>query len=321
MDGSVGTILALSIELIAPFLTATMTADVTARSPLRRSGRDTESFRAGVVRRTRRMAKFARRLTLNALQGRTATTRVLFIMGAQRSGTRVPLVALESAPDVLTYREGARPYFRDGRLESDHSLDRLFAACPFPLLVLKPLCESHRAPDLLRRHPGSRVLWIFRGYQDTVRSASLKWSSGPEAVARLVTGRLDPGDWRLGGLTDEALEVARRLYEPGLSRHHADAILWYLRNRLALDLGLFDRQDVLVVRYEDLSTDPVRHFPRVFDFVGQTLRPDYLVDIHARSVRRSPLAGVPGPVAEACETLHDAIERRYRLSIGSRSKA
>jgi hypothetical protein len=227
----------------------------------------------------------------------------------------VPLVALESAPDILTFREGARKYFRGNRLRPDAELSRLADECAFPVLVLKPLCESHRAVELLDRFPQAQVIWIFRGYQDTVSSASIKWNSGAQAVEQLVTGTLPPDDWRLGGLTPEALETARRLYQPGLSLHHANAIMWYLRNRLVLDLDIVNRPRALLVKYEDLTTAPQLHFPRVFRFIGQPLKPAYLAGIHAQSVGRSRALQMPAAVDEACASLHAEIMRRYDASL------
>jgi len=274
-----------------------------------------------VVRKTHRSLKYARRWVLNTWAGRPDPTRVVFIMGAQRSGTRVPLLALESSPDILTFREGASPFFEDVRLRPLDELAALFARCVFPVLVIKPLCESHRAPELLDRFANARVIWIFRNFDDTVRSASIKWSSGVQAVTHLVEGRLPATDWRLGGVTEEARATAARLYRPGLHLHHANAILWYLRTRLLLDLGLFDDPRVLVVKYEDLSTQPARHFPRVFDFVGQACRPAYLSGIHDRSVGRGPLEGVPHDVREVCLSLYADIDARYQQAVAAGARS
>lgn len=268
-----------------------------------------------VVRKTRRTLKHGRRWLHNALHGMPADRRVVFIMGAQRSGTRVPLLALERCPDILTFREGAAPFFDGVRLRPPAVLDQQFAHSRFPVLVIKPLCESHRALELLDRFPASRIVWIFRGVDDTVRSASVKWTSGAVAVQQLVEGGLPADDWRRGGLTDETRVIAARLYRPGLGLHHANAIMWYLRNRLLLDLGLFDNDRVLVVKYEDLSKDPARHFPRLFDFVGQPFRAEYTRGIHDRSVGRGPLADVPADVLEACHSLYQQIDARYQQAV------
>jgi hypothetical protein len=290
-------------------------ATVMDRPAALRNAGSGEPFAAEIRRKIRRASKFARRFALNAV-GQGRDTEVVFIMGAQRSGTRVPLVALEASPDILTYREGARPFFVRGRLADESTLEGLFERCRFPVLVLKPLCDAHRARQLLQRFPRSRVLWIFRWYQDTINSSSLKWSSGVEAVEQLVHDRLRADDWRRGGLTPELLEVARQLYEPGLSLHHANAILWYLRSRLLLDLDLFNCQQTLVIKYEDLSMKPAEHFPRVFAFIGQPFKATYLEKIHGNSVRRSPFPVIPKAVADACEGLYAEIDRRYQQALG-----
>jgi hypothetical protein len=287
---------------------------VTTARPMSRETTQ-ESLGGAMVRKATRLRKFARRCALNALQGGRPATRVVFIVGAQRSGTRVPLTALEGAPDIVTYREGARPFFHAGRLVREDRLERLFAACLFPVLVLKPLCESHCAPQLLSRFPHSRVLWVFRGYQDTIASASLKWNSGVEAVERILQGRLAPDDWRGGGLTPELVESARRLYSPGLGLHHANAILWYLRSRVMLDLDLFASPNVMVVKYEDLTSDPTAHFSRVFAFIGEPLKPAYLTPIRRNPSRRASSLDIPDVVGDACAEIYDEIDRRYRASL------
>ena len=100
-----------------------------------------------------------------------------------------------------------------------------------------------------------------------------------------------------------------------MTLHHANAILWYLRTRLLVDLDMFNRPQVLVVKYEDISTDPARHFRRVFDFVGQPLRAEYLEQIHANSVRRDTFPQIPRLVNEACEALFSEIDRRYQETL------
>jgi hypothetical protein len=269
------------------------------------------------LNRARRIAKFARRIIANAIQGGLPETHPVFIMGCQRSGTRVPLSVLEHVPDVLTYGEGAPLYYEGLMLRPDDLLAQRFARCAFPRLVLKPLCESHRARQLLDRFPTSRIIWIFRGYPETVKSTSLKWSSGTSVVKQMVEGRLPPNDWRRGGLTKESLDVVRRLYQADLALDHANALLWYLRNRLVLDQHLFDCERVLVVKYEDLTRDPIRHFGRVFDFIGQPLRATYISDVQDTRRRLPPTLSIPGPVLQTCEALFEEINLRYQQSLSA----
>jgi hypothetical protein len=275
------------------------------------------ALRDRALNRARRIAKFARRMGLNVIAGGAPETHPVFIMGCQRSGTRVPLSVLEQAPDVLTYGEGAPEYYNGLLLRPDDVLGQGFARCVFPWLVLKPLCDSHRARQLLERFPTSRIIWIFRGYQDTVKSTSLKWSSGAAVVKQMVEGRLNPDDWRRGGLTEESLAVVRRLYQPDLTLDHANALLWYLRNRLVLDQDLFGSDRVLVVKYEDLTSDPIRHFDRLFDFIGEPLQAAYIGDVKDPRNRVTPNLSIPEPVVATCEALLEEIDLRYRQSLSA----
>jgi hypothetical protein len=84
---------------------------------------------------------------------------------------------------------------------------------------------------------------------------------------------------------------------------------------LILDLGIADCPRALLVKYEDLSTDPPGHFPRVFRFVDQPLKARYLRGIHRGAGRRDPFPVIPRDVVETCSALHAEIDRRYRLSL------
>src|SRR5690606_31615112 len=109
-------------------------------------------------------------------------TRFVFVVGSQRSGTRLPLQVMDQAPAIATYSEGAAPFFDRVLLQRLDRVEALGRLSVFPVVALKPICETHRVIELLERFPRSRAVWIFRHYQDAVNSASVKWKSGPEAV-------------------------------------------------------------------------------------------------------------------------------------------
>ena len=295
-----------------------MTAANATQTSVPARGKQKAALGDRALNRVRRIAKFARRMSANAMNGGVPETHPVFIMGCQRSGTRVPLSVLEQAPAVLTYGEGAPLYYNGLMLRPDDLLEQRFARCVFPWLVLKPLCESHRARQLLERFPTSRIIWIFRGYAETVKSTSLKWSSGTTVVKQMVEGRLRPDDWRRGGLTEESLDVVKRLYRPELTLDHANALLWYLRNRLVLDQGLFDCERVLVVKYEDLTRDPIQHFARVFEFIGEPLHANYTSDVRDTRSRMTPALSIPEPVVQTCKALFEEIDLRYHASLERR---
>ena len=116
------------------------------------------------LNRVRRIAKFARRMSANAMNGGVPETHPVFIMGCQRRDPCAAVRARAGAGRADLRRRRAVVHYNRLMLRPDDLLEQRFARCVFPWLVLKPLCESHRARQLLERFPTSRIIWIFRGY-------------------------------------------------------------------------------------------------------------------------------------------------------------
>lgn len=267
-----------------------------------------------IQRKLPRTLKFTRQWLRVASQGRPST-RAVFVVGSQRSGTRLPLQLFDRSEQVMTYSEGHYPYFDGVMLQPLPTVERLLARNPFPLVVLKPICETHRVVELLQRFPGSRAVWIFRHYRDAVNSASLKWKSGKESVRRLAVGDLERAAWRAGGLTPEKFETVRAVYNDDLTLHAANAIMWYLRNDLFFDLGVAARDDVMLVRYEDLVQQPRAVCERMFRFTGADV-PDGLAEsVYTSSVSKKPFPPIPAEIEALCQMVERKLLAHYAGSV------
>lgn len=244
----------------------------------------------------------------------------MLVVGSQRSGTRLPLQVMDCSPDIATFSEGASPYFNGVLLEPLDRIERLVQRSPSPVVALKPICETHRIHELLDRFPRAKGIWIFRHFEAAVNSASLKWTSGREAVRRLAHGELKAAGWRAGGLTAEKLELVRRLYREDMSLHEANALMWYLRNGLFFDLQAVSRADILLVRYEDLVSNPREQFTRVFAFI-ETPTPTRFADavVSGRSKRSFP--EISPEIRALCEELHGRLIEAYTARSGAAAMA
>jgi len=265
-----------------------------------------------VSRTLRRAWKMAARRATALVSGPRQLPNVVFVLGSGRSGTRVPLVALERAPETITYTEGHSRVFRGTLLKGDDVVHDLLRTTPFRTVVLKPICESHRALEFLQRFPNARVIWIFRDYRDAVNSAAKKWTSALRHVRNLAAGDLRRAGWRAGGLTQEKLALVRDWCTPDLTVTGAHGIMWYLRNSLFFELGLDGRPDVLLVRYEDLVREPETLFPPLFAFAGSTFEPRFVAHIHDQSVGRHAPPALPERVERACVEVHAHLLNAYR---------
>ncbi len=267
-------------------------------------------------RRTWRAWKLFRAALLRAAGRFGGPPRPVFVVGAQRSGTRLPMVVMERSPDIGTYAEGNSRFFNGVLLKPDHEVARTLNRLPFQAVALKPICESHRARELLERFPGSRVIWIYRDYRYATRSSERKWKGGIKELELLATGRLKEAGWRAGGLTEEKLRLVRRHYDPAMSRHSAYAMKWFLRTGLFFDIGLAGRDDVLLVRYEDLATDPVAGFQRMFAFIGAEFREAFVRDVYASSVATGEVEGLDPEIESLCMDLLERMDAYYESQPG-----
>jgi hypothetical protein len=131
------------------------------------------SFKRRLQRKLPRVAKSTRQWARVIAAGKRPETRLVFVVGAQRSGTRLPLEILDQSPEISIFSEGADPYFDGVLLRPLDQVEEMVCRSPAPVIALKPICETHRTNQLLDRFPGSKAIWIFRHFEDTVNSATV----------------------------------------------------------------------------------------------------------------------------------------------------
>ena len=262
------------------------------------------SYRQRFQRKLPRLIKSGRQWARCARRGRCPDTRLVFVVGSQRSGTRLPLHVMDHAPEVMTYSEGAAPFFDRVLLRPLDEVASLAARSVFPVVALKPICETHRVNELLDHFPRSRAVWIFRNYEDAVHSASVKWTSGREAVRRLAGADPRAAGWRSGGLSDQKLMLVRKLYRADMSLHDANALMWYLRNALFFDLQADKRRDILLIRYEDLVSSPHEEFERLFGFIDVAVPSGALSAIRSSSGGSRASLQISAEIRDLCDAVH-----------------
>jgi hypothetical protein len=245
------------------------------------------------------------------VRGGRPGTRVVFVLGSQRSGTRLPLHIMDYSADIATFSEGTSPYFDRVMLQPLDYVAAHLRRSAAPIVVLKPICETHRVHELLDRFPGSKAIWIFRHYERASLSASVKWKSGREGLRRLAAGDLAAAAWRAGGLTEQKLAQVRRLYRDDMSPFEADVVMWYLRNGLYFDLGADKRSDVLLVRYEDLTSDPRRRFAEMFNFIGTPMPERAVNAIRESGGSRHTYPDIHPEIRSLCDELHNRLVTHY----------
>jgi hypothetical protein len=228
----------------------------------------------------------------------------VYVVGLQRSGTNMLMRGLDAAPQFQVHNENDRRVFHRFQLRSDAVLTTAIQASRHAYVLVKPLCETHRADQLLALPgvPPGRVVWVWRDVDDRARSEVAKFGeSNLRALRAIADGTI--GDAWQGQRLDEA---TRRLIGDfdyaTMTPHTAAALFWWVRNGLFFHLGLDRRDDVLLSSYDALVADPPAATRRLCDFLGMPFDPRLCAHVERRAPRRRPL-DIDPRVRSLCDEL------------------
>lgn len=237
--------------------------------------------------------------------------RILLILGCQRSGTTMlgNLFSADVRAAVLqemNVATGAGTLRLRARSEANQILHGLRA----PLVVIKPIVESQWAPELLEEIADSRVVWMYRGFRDVIRSNVKRFHSQIEGLRMAVEG--EPPSWRNERLSLETQDLQQRYYDPEMPRENAAAIGWHARNSLFFQLGLQERRDVHLLKYEFLVSEPERAISNIYSFLQIPMpRKEIWREVDSSSVGRGSNLAIDSSLEEKCEVLQSRLDECF----------
>lgn len=212
----------------------------------------------------------------------------VLVVGLQRSGTNMLVRALGSLPEIEVRSENDRRVFRRYQLRPAAEVRALITASRHRYVVLKPLCDSHRAGELLDElavRAAGRAIWMYRGYEGRAQSSLAKFGDSNLAVLRELGGT-GPPRWQLQRLSPESLEVIAGFDLASMSPASGAVLWWYVRNQLYFELGLHQRDDVTLISYDALVADPPSAMRPLCAFLDITYGPRLV-----KGLARRPPAG------------------------------
>lgn len=211
------------------------------------------------------------------------TARAVYVVGLQRSGTNMLLRGIDEAPEVEVRNENDRRVFDRFRLRGDEVLGETVRASRHAVVLVKPLCETHRVGELLDlTGAASRAVWVHRDPVDRARSEVSKFGSSNLQALRLVAAGEGARTWQGGGLSEDSLAVLRSFDLDAMTPHTAAVLFWVLRNRLFFELGLDRRADVMALCYDRFVGDPEGQMQRLCAFIGLDYRPAFCAHVERR---------------------------------------
>ncbi len=248
----------------------------------------------------------------------TDQSRLIFVFGAQRSGTTVLSRAFGLSPRVWVYGEGDPPFFHDDqgehylRLKPFDEIEALLRAERSPYTLVKPLFDSQHHANLLQRFTGSKGLWIYRNVDDVVNSHEDYYTAhdGVTYIRRMMD--FDNRSWMNERLPPEIEALLRRYAETEFNSATGYALFWLART--ALYPTVADLDELLLVNYEALVTEPYEELARIFAFVGVPFKKRYAEIFHRQSVSKKTPPPIDDAVRAECVSLWERLQAAGRES-------
>jgi len=233
----------------------------------------------------------------------------VYVVGLQRSGTNMLMRGVDLAPEVEVRNENDRTVFRRFTLRSDAVLAQTVRDSRHAVVLIKPLCESHRVDELLDLAgvPAGRALWVFREPLARARSEVSKFGDANLRALRTIAAGEGETIWQGRRLPPQAVELVRSFDTASMTPETAAVLFWAVRNQLYFDLGLDRRDDVLLVSYDDFVAEPEAQMRRLCAFTGLAFRPALCEHVVPRESHGTDPLEVDPRVAALAGELHERL--------------
>ncbi len=225
----------------------------------------------------------------------------IFVGGMQRSGTNMLMDILEKnyATDVFHERDSRA--FDNYQMREEAVIQTLCQQSKSPKFIIKSLCELQDLDSLMRNFQPAKTIWIVRDYHDVVASMLKSFGNMEKQVLRILKENSD--EWLGRGMTDRTREELMKLVEPSMGDASASAVQWYFRNKLFFDQKFATNDQVLLISYEGLVSQPETQVKKICNFIGIEYHARMIKGVFSSSINRRKQPDIDPQIDALCNTL------------------
>jgi hypothetical protein len=248
-----------------------------------------------------RMWRGYRKVCMQRRHNPKGISRPVFLVGCHRSGTNMVVYRLNRSWEIELYNEHSAMAFDNCKFRPPEVIKGLIDRSLAPLVLFKPISDTHRTDFLLMEFPQSKTLFTYRHFDDSVRSLLRAFG---EKMARHIE-RCVEDDFRYlypYAPKSKTKNLIKALYHPGLNPESKVALYWVFHNRFYFDLDLDKNVNVKLVQYESLVQDPERYFKSICNFIGIGFVHRMVEGIYV-PVKRKGLLRISPEIKSLCEDL------------------
>ena len=234
--------------------------------------------------------------------------RRILIVGAQRSGTT--MLGSCFAKDIRVRDYGEYGLAETGlRILPLERIESIAQRQHAPIMVIKPLVESHRTVEMLDFFPNSTAVWMLRRYEDVANSSLRRFGVAARNRNLGAIVRNDRIHWMAEGASDAVREVVGRYFSEDMPPLDGKALIWYVRNSLYFEQALQNHPRVRLLHYRDITGDPEAAMRGLYAFAGATYPAnDIVAGIHRRSVGLGRGIQLNPEIRDLCEDMWGRFE-------------
>jgi hypothetical protein len=236
----------------------------------------------------------------------------VFIVGVQRSGTNLLAHGLDEMAEFQVYNEGNSKAFSKYHFRPLSVIEPLVRQSRAKFVVFKPLCDSHRTPELLDHfQPNARAIWAYRNVDGRVRSAVAKFGDSNLRVLRAFAAGEEQkpwNAWQVHRLSAESADFIKSLDFSRISAESAAALFWYVRNLLYFEMGLDRRPDTVLVNYDELLAEPEKTARALCSFLDVPYRSIMISNLDVRRPAQRPPLAIEPRIRQRCSELKQRLD-------------
>jgi hypothetical protein len=234
----------------------------------------------------------------------------VFLVEAQRLGTNMMAHGLDETPAFQVYNEGNARAFGNVRLRPLSEVQPLIERSGVEFVLFKPLCDTHRAAELLDRfRPRARAISAYRDVDARVRSALAKFGNSDLQVLRACAAVEAGGEWQMQGISPENADFIRSFDVGRLSAASAAALFWVFRNSLHFEQSLDRRDDAMLASYDRFLAEPERSARVLCAFLGLAYRPELIAHVKQRPSAWTEPISIDHRIRERCAGLQHSLDQ------------
>ena len=257
---------------------------------------------------TFRVTKGVRQFITNRSKSPTLTS---FVAGHQRSGTNMVMNVLEKHWRTDAYHETDARAFNDYQMRDIPTIKNLREKSNGDIFIVKSLCELDLLDQLMEEFEPCKIIWVYRHYNDVVNSMVKSFNNTAKNLRWIKEDR-SAGGWRSRNISDDNYALIQELVNDDMTEVSAAALQWVMRNSIYFEKGFNNNDNVMLLNYEDLVSQPQVKFKEIFEFLGVEDQPETYSKVFSSSIGKNKIPDISPDILEQCNDMLEKLNSRYK---------